>query len=305
MRRPMSSPSGSRMTGSGGRDLLRQVGAGHRRLGHHPLARLGLGQLAGEHAAAHRALVADVAHQRAGVDAGERRDAAVRQPGEPAALGVRRVLAVDALAHDHRAGVHGVGLHVVGRHAVVADQRVGEDDDLAAVAGVGDRLLVAGHRGVEDDLAGGGDRRAGGLAVEAGAVLEQQVGAHLISPWTVLNSGPPASPSSSNRAVSTLVTTAPARAHPVEPELAVLLGAGGDRVARHVHLDARGRAGRARSATRTRGSRCRRSAPGRARRGRSRRRGRPRTRSSRPARRRRGARPPRARWRPAPSGTAR
>ena len=76
------------------------------------------------------------------------------QPGEPAALGVGRVLAVDALAHDHRARVDPVRLHVRRRHAVVPDQRVGEDDDLAGVARVGDRLLVAGHRGVEDDLAG-------------------------------------------------------------------------------------------------------------------------------------------------------
>ena len=44
------------------------------------------------------------------------------------------------------------------------------------------------------------------VAVEALAVLEQQVagrGAHLTSPWTCLNSSPPARPSISNRAVST------------------------------------------------------------------------------------------------------
>ena len=62
---------------------------------------------------------------------------------------------------------------------VVADQRVGEGDDLAGVGGVGDRLLVAGHRGVEDDLAAAavGRRvdRAAELAVEARAVLEQDV----------------------------------------------------------------------------------------------------------------------------------
>ena len=46
------------------------------------------------------------------------------------------------------------------------------------VGGIGDRLLVAGHRGVEDDLAG--DLAAGPeqLAVESGAVLEQDVAAH-------------------------------------------------------------------------------------------------------------------------------
>ena len=77
-----------------------------------------------------------------------------REPVEPAALGGGDVLAVLGVAHDDAAGVDAVGLHRRGRDAVVADQRIGEDDDLARVGGVGDRLLVAGHRGVEDDLAG-------------------------------------------------------------------------------------------------------------------------------------------------------
>ena len=51
----------------------------------------------------------------------------VSQP--PSACG--RVLAVDPLAHDHRARVDAVGLHVRPGDAVVADQRIGEDDDLA------------------------------------------------------------------------------------------------------------------------------------------------------------------------------
>ena len=54
-----------------------------------------LGHVGGEDPAAHRTLVADMADERARVDAGQRRDAAVGQPGEPAALGVRGVLAVD------------------------------------------------------------------------------------------------------------------------------------------------------------------------------------------------------------------
>ena len=43
--------------------------------------------------------------------------------------------------------------------AVVADQRVGHDDDLAGVRRVGADLLVAGLRGVDDEVAAGGDRR--------------------------------------------------------------------------------------------------------------------------------------------------
>ena len=66
----------------------------HRRLGLDPLARLGLGDVGREDPAAHRAPVADVADERAGVDAADRRHAAVREPVEPAALGVGGVLAV-------------------------------------------------------------------------------------------------------------------------------------------------------------------------------------------------------------------
>ena len=50
-----------------------------------------LAHLAREDAAAHRARLADVAHERARVDAVDARDAAVAQPVEPAALGARRV----------------------------------------------------------------------------------------------------------------------------------------------------------------------------------------------------------------------
>ena len=137
------------------------------------LAGLGFGELAGEDAAAHRAAVAQAADERAGVDAGDRGDAAVAQPVEPAALGGGRVLAVLGVAHDDASRVDPVGLHRLGGDPVVADQRIGEGDDLPRVAGVGDRLLVAGHRGVEDDLARSPardrrpDRRRGGFRPRA------------------------------------------------------------------------------------------------------------------------------------------
>ena len=79
------------------------------------------------------------------------------------------------LAHHDRAGVRRVGFHEGLGDAVVADHRIRVGDDLPAVARVGQRLLVAGHRGVEDDLAGHRPGGAGGVAVEARAVLEQQV----------------------------------------------------------------------------------------------------------------------------------
>ena len=91
-------------------------------------------------------------------------------------VGAGRVLAVQTLAHHDRARVDAIRLHRRLGHAVVADQWVGEDDDLAAVARVADRLLVARHRRVEHDLAGGRNRRADGVPIEPSAVLEQQVG---------------------------------------------------------------------------------------------------------------------------------
>ena len=158
----------------GRRHLARQVAPRHRRLGLDPLARLRVGDVGGEDAAAHGALVADVPHERACIYLCDRRDAAVAQPGEPAALGARGVLAVDRLAHDDGARMDPVGLHRLRGDAVVADQRVGENDDLAGVAGIGHGLLVAGHRGVEDHLAETIDRCADQLAVEAGPVLQEQ-----------------------------------------------------------------------------------------------------------------------------------
>src|SRR5207248_1589301 len=93
----------------------------------------------------------------------------------PAAFGAGRVLAVDRLAHYYCACVYTVGFHSLGRDAVVADEWIREHDDLAGVARIADRLLVAGHRGVEDDLADARGSRGAQLAVEAGAILEQDV----------------------------------------------------------------------------------------------------------------------------------
>ena len=61
--------------------------------------------------------------------------------------------------------------------AVVADEGVGEDEDLAAVGGVGEGLGVADHAGVEDDLAGDGGVGAEGPCLEGGRAIGQvQVG---------------------------------------------------------------------------------------------------------------------------------
>ena len=55
-------------------------------------------------------------------------------------------------------------------------------DDLPGVRGVGDDLLVAQHRRVEDDLTGAGVGRAEALAREDEAVLETKAGFHEEAP---------------------------------------------------------------------------------------------------------------------------
>ncbi len=135
-----------------------------------------------------------MADEAARVDAGDRGHAARFEPVEPAALRVGRVLAVVGVAHDHRARLDAVGLHRRRADAVVADQRIGEGDDLARVAGIGDRLLVAGHRRVEDDLAQRVGRGTAQVAFEARPVLEQDVAlaalaVHLTIACTCLNAG--------------------------------------------------------------------------------------------------------------------
>jgi hypothetical protein len=78
------------------------------------------------------------------------------------------------VGHDQAAQPGPLGLVVVSDAAVVADERVRHDDELAGVAGIGGDLLVAGLAGVHDEVALAGALRAEGDAGEHAAVLERQ-----------------------------------------------------------------------------------------------------------------------------------
>ncbi len=127
-------------------------------------------------AAALRALLTQEASELARVDVRDRGDAvryevlAERPAGAPVREKRRNV------AHHQPGGVHARGFLVLGVDAGVADMRVRERDDLAAVGGIREDFLVAGHRGVEDDLSGGAAARAGRAAAEHRPVGEDEEG---------------------------------------------------------------------------------------------------------------------------------
>ena len=155
------------------RDLADEVlvlPARHRQRGGTRGVRVGLARRG--HDAAQAAVRAQVAGQRPGVHAGDGRDRRVaQQRGELARVVEHRG---GRIGHDERPQPRPDRLVLVGQPAVVADERVGHDDDLAGIGGVGADLLVAGLAGVDDEVAAGGDRGPERDAGEDRAVLERQ-----------------------------------------------------------------------------------------------------------------------------------
>ncbi len=54
------------------------------------------------------------------------------------------------IANHQAGGVDRAGFQILGRRARVADMRIGERDDLSAVGGIREDLLIAGHRGIKN-----------------------------------------------------------------------------------------------------------------------------------------------------------
>jgi hypothetical protein len=156
------------------RHLAGQLGAGHLGSAAHPLEQGRPVGLDRRDADAHRAALTQVPGQRAGVDARDADHAVGLQLVVEAALGPPAGGHPGRVAHDVAGHPDPGGLLVLVVDAGVADVRGGHHDDLAVVGRVGERLLVAGHAGVEDRLT---ERLAVGavaLASEGATVLEDQ-----------------------------------------------------------------------------------------------------------------------------------
>ena len=108
------------------------------------------------HDAMRHAFFADQRGQRAGVDARHRRDVVLLEPAiqrqQVAIVGRMFSIGPDHQAAHHRRG----GLDVFAIGADNADMGEGEGHDLAGVRRIAEDLLIAGHGGIEADLADGG-----------------------------------------------------------------------------------------------------------------------------------------------------
>ena len=122
--------------------------------------------------AAEAAVRAQVPRQRTGVDAGDGRDRRVPQQRGQLARVVED--GGGGVGDDERPQPRADRLVVGGESAVVADERIRHDHDLAGVGGVRADLLVAGLAGVDHEVAAGGHRRPERDAGEDGAVLQRQ-----------------------------------------------------------------------------------------------------------------------------------
>ena len=131
---------------------------------------IGRGQHAG-HGAAH----AQPADQGARVDALDAEDVVLGAGSRRGGRCERKLLGMRVSSRTMKPSTCGRRrFAVLGVDAVVADERIGHGDDLALVGRIGQHFLVAGHAGVEDDLAEGLAGRAEAAAGVDRAVFESQ-----------------------------------------------------------------------------------------------------------------------------------
>ncbi len=123
-----------------------------------------------------RAAIADADRQRPRIHPGQTGDPLRPQPRIQVlhCPPVRRLR--DVLLHHEAARGDGGGLDILGVGADIADMGKGERDDLPGIGRIGQRLLVAGHAGVEADLAH--RRRRVRMGAEPATPEDRTVGQH-------------------------------------------------------------------------------------------------------------------------------
>jgi hypothetical protein len=145
------------------------AGAGAGLVDQRSVVEVGGGQDAG-----HGAADAQAADQGSGVDTLDADDVVLSKVGVKGAVRAEVARCARELADDEALDLGPARFGVLGIDAVVADERVGHGNDLSLVRRVGQHLLVAGHAGVEHDLAEGFAGRAEAPAGVDCAVFQGQ-----------------------------------------------------------------------------------------------------------------------------------
>jgi hypothetical protein len=85
------------------------------------------------------------------------------------------------LAHNERFNVRPRRLLVVKIGTHIADVRIGQADDLARIAGVGENFLIASEAGIENDFAAAARDSAGSTAVKYAPVFQRKSGESVLN----------------------------------------------------------------------------------------------------------------------------
>ena len=105
--------------------------------------------------AAHHAASPQMADQRARVDVADDRECRPSRGSRRPSASERQLLASGENSRTTRPSMNGLRSLVVRLvRAVVADLRIGEDDDLAGIGRIGENFLISGDGGIEDNFAG-------------------------------------------------------------------------------------------------------------------------------------------------------
>ena len=147
--------------------------------------------------AAHHAAAAQMAHQRARIEIGDDGDTGIRE--ERAGFLIRAPVAGDGgeLAHSKALDVRLPGFVIRGAGAVITDLRVGENDNLPGIGGIGEDFLVPGNSGIEDNFAGTFGGRTKTPAFEDRAVFQGEdcrIQVTLVPSWEWVTSSLPGDP---------------------------------------------------------------------------------------------------------------
>ena len=139
--------------------------------------------------AAHHAMRAQVAHNGARVHLGQHGDAAALEVVVGHLGGPPVGADLGELARHQRLDVGPRRFRIAGRRPIVPNVRIGQHHDLPRVRGIGEDLLVAGQRCIEDDFARGLDRRAEASSAKGAPVLKRQNCLHCLLLRNPIRSG--------------------------------------------------------------------------------------------------------------------